>query len=100
MDFDSDAVTERDVQLDEVVAEYLRALEAGLRPDRTTLLARYPNLADALAEYFASRDRMEHWAQPFRQGVAPRHPPRACPHCHDRLEPGAAELFCLGCRAR
>src|SRR5438874_1811560 len=52
--------------LDEVLARYLKARDAGQEPDRRDLAARYPELADELEQYFAEHDKMEQWAEPLR----------------------------------
>ena len=52
-------------QLDEVVAAYLRATESGEKPGREELLARHPELAAELCEFFADHDRMSRLAAPF-----------------------------------
>ena len=51
--------------LDEVVAQYLRALENGENPSRDELLARYPDLAGEFQEFFADHDRMNRLALPL-----------------------------------
>jgi serine/threonine protein kinase/tetratricopeptide (TPR) repeat protein len=50
--------------LDQILAEYFEAVEAGQCPDRQEWLRRYPEAADALSDFFADQDR-------FRQRVAP-----------------------------
>ena len=45
-------LTEDDPRILQASREYLAELEAGRRPDRQEVLARYPDLADALAECF------------------------------------------------
>lgn len=52
-------------QLDEVVAAYLRAMERGEYLNRDEILARHPDLADDLREFFADHDRMNRLAQPL-----------------------------------
>jgi hypothetical protein len=42
--------------LDEVVAAYLEAVEAGRSPNPQEWLSRYPELAGGLAEFFAAQD--------------------------------------------
>jgi WD40 repeat protein len=46
-------------QLDEILAAYLQAADAGQAPDRLELLARHPDLADALQAFFVDHDRMK-----------------------------------------
>src|SRR5438093_6084116 len=58
---------EPDERLHLVIAEYLQAAEAGQPPDRTALLARHPDLAEGLREFFAGHDRVG-------QAVATLHP--------------------------
>ena len=40
-----------DIELDDVIAEYVRACEDGSPPDRKELTSRYPQLADELRDF-------------------------------------------------
>jgi WD40 repeat protein len=68
--------TEREQQLDEVLAAYLEAAEKGWAPDRQRLLACYPHLADDLRRFFANQDRVERVAALLRTASADGAPPR------------------------
>src|SRR6516225_1624502 len=92
---------DQEARLDAVIAAYVRAVEAGQAPDQGALLARHPDLAAALAVYFADRDRIERWARPLRALFPAAHPSRQlrCPHCHspvNRDELAAARLIVCG----
>src|SRR5262245_58137159 len=56
----------REGRLNEVLLAYVEALEAGRAPDRRAWLARHPEFAAELEEFFAGRDRLEHLAAPLR----------------------------------
>src|SRR5262245_32414247 len=45
-------------ELDEVIADYLEAVDAGRRPDTGAWLARHPRLADRLARFFADDEQL------------------------------------------
>jgi outer membrane protein assembly factor BamB len=51
-------------RLNEVIATYLRALDAGQSPDRSDLLAHHPDLADELRSFLANHDRAQRLATP------------------------------------
>jgi hypothetical protein len=57
---------DRDQRLDTIVTAYLKALEAEQAPDRDQWLARYPELASELGEFFADQDQFDHLTAPLR----------------------------------
>jgi WD40 repeat protein/serine/threonine protein kinase len=61
---------DREQLLDEVVTAYLKEARAGRTPQPEAWLARYPELASELAEFFADRAALERLAVPLRS-VAP-----------------------------
>src|SRR5438874_4723213 len=56
----------RELLLQEILAAYLQAVEAGRSPDRNEIRARHPDLAAELETFFADHDRMTNAAAPFR----------------------------------
>jgi serine/threonine-protein kinase len=85
-------VPESDQRLDEAVAAYLGAIEAGARPDPQSWLARYPDLADRLRLILADLDRMERITAPFRLAVASATPRRDKPPSPDTSPAAASSL--------
>jgi WD40 repeat protein len=57
---------DREHMLDEVVTAYLKEARAGRTPEPEAWLARYPELASDLAEFFADRAAVERLAVPLR----------------------------------
>ncbi len=49
---------DREQRVNEVIADYLAACEAGSPPDRDELLARHPDIADSLAAFLADHAHM------------------------------------------
>jgi hypothetical protein len=73
-----------DKHLNEIIAEYLQAVELGNAPDRDELIGQHPDLADDLKSFFANHDKMRELADPpepvaqaEERSEAPTIPPRA-----------------------
>src|SRR5262249_17170863 len=60
-------VRNRNDRLEEAVVAYFEAVECGHTPDRSQWVARYPELAAELAEFFASQDQVDSWTAPLRE---------------------------------
>ncbi len=58
---------ERDERLESVIAEYIRASEAGNAPSRRELLEQYPELAADLKQFLSQRDHLNRMADPIRE---------------------------------
>src|SRR5262245_7526043 len=58
----------RDAHLEEVLAAYLEAVDAGWAPPRAELLGRYPDFRDELTAFFANQDEVHTATTPFRSG--------------------------------
>ena len=52
--------------VNEIIAAYLQAVDAGQAPDRQELLARHPELATELQAFFADHDKVDQLAEPLR----------------------------------
>src|SRR5262249_29517933 len=65
--------------IDQVLGEYLEALDAGRAPARDELLARHPELADELAAFFVQQERFERIVAPLREAALPEEPTEADP---------------------
>jgi tetratricopeptide (TPR) repeat protein len=57
---------DREERLDEAAAAYLEAVENGQRPQREEWLARYPDLADELAQFIDDQEKVQRWTDPIR----------------------------------
>jgi serine/threonine protein kinase len=71
MTLDAELSQSQEERLQEVLAAYLRDVEAGRNPDRAELLARHPELAGELQSFFAGQEQIGRLAAPLRQAVEP-----------------------------
>jgi WD40 repeat protein len=58
--------SDRERRLNDAIAEYLEAAEAGRAPDRESWVMRYPDLAADLRAFFANHDRLARLGAPLR----------------------------------
>src|ERR1017187_5412176 len=58
---------EQEQRVNEIMAAYVQAAEAGQAPDRHELLARHPDLAAELEAFLADYDRVTGLAGPLRE---------------------------------
>jgi hypothetical protein len=58
-----------DAELDEVIALYLKAAEAGAPPSRQEFLGRYPAFVTELNQFFTDQDRLQRVVEPVRAAV-------------------------------
>jgi WD40 repeat protein len=61
---------DRDRRLDEVATAYLKAVEAGEKPDTQEWLNRHPDLAGELATFFAAQEQVDRIAAPLREATS------------------------------
>jgi WD40 repeat protein/tRNA A-37 threonylcarbamoyl transferase component Bud32 len=69
-----DALTQtidREQRLDAILADYFKTASAGHGPDPEALIARYPDLAGELAEFFADYRHLNQVVEPVRTALAP-----------------------------
>ena len=58
--------SDREQQLEAVIADYIGSCESGTVPDRREILSRHPELAAELRDFFGQHDRMNQMGQPIR----------------------------------
>ena len=66
MSSDVNDASQREQRVDEVIAEYLSAVDAGQAPDPNDLIACHPDIADDLRRFFANRDHFERLTRPLQ----------------------------------
>jgi WD40 repeat protein/tRNA A-37 threonylcarbamoyl transferase component Bud32 len=69
--------TARGARVNEVLADYLRAADAGQAPSRQELLGRHPDLADELNAFFADHDELGLLVKPAAAEAGQTTPPVA-----------------------
>jgi hypothetical protein len=100
--------SDRDRQVDEIIADYFEAEVRGQPPDRAELLARHPEFADELRAFFADHDALKLMAQQGPATLPPEAPvvpnlanaPTCPPADHSPLathpSPPGAKIGCFG----
>src|ERR1700676_2104199 len=76
---DASHVSERENQVNRILADYLEAQRLGQTPDREDLLRLHPDLADELRSFFADQDRFGQIAQHIGLPAAPAAAPGPAP---------------------
>src|SRR5262244_2399510 len=96
MDTNLPDASEREARLGEVLAALLEAQERGETPNPADWLARYPEFAAKLSEFFESEDRFRSVAAPLRQAIAERRgvtPPVVERWLGEGMPPAAGQRF-------
>ncbi len=71
MTLDAELSQAQEGRLQEVIAAYLRDIEAGRNPDQVEILTRHPDLAGELEAFFAGQEQLGRLAAPLRQAIEP-----------------------------
>jgi serine/threonine protein kinase len=66
MPIDANDSAARKQRVDEVIAAYLQAIDAGRTPDPKEFIEKHPAIADELASFFTDRDQFERLAKPLQ----------------------------------
>jgi hypothetical protein len=70
MDHEETLDLEPDLDVDDVIAAYLKAVQTGKAPDPQSLIAQHPALARELGEFFADQAGFQRLVGPIRSDVA------------------------------
>ena len=81
----TDSTSPRQQQLDELLAELMRAIDANESPSKKDWLSPHPDFAAELGEFFEKHARVEQLVQPLRRAAAHVLHVR-CPHCQNPIE--------------
>lgn len=82
----------REDRVDQAIAAYLEAVDAGQEPERDAFLRLHADIADELAAFFADRERFQRLAQPFELASPPHGVRGDSRDTPGRDKPGAATI--------
>ncbi|MDP6558295.1 MAG: serine/threonine-protein kinase [Pirellulaceae bacterium] len=82
---DSTPSLARQQQFDEILADLMRAIDAGESVDMDRWITAHPEFTVELREFFVKHERVEKLVRPLRQAAANVLHVR-CPHCHNPIE--------------
>lgn len=87
-------------RFEEIIADFVRACDAGNPPDREQLLLKHPEFAERLQSFLRLRDRTERLLKPL-QGTMPPVLSIRCPHCRHTVEvhddSNVHSIHCVSC---
>src|SRR4051794_18659817 len=95
MNGDPEDGVSRERRLDEAYAKYLSEVEAGRTPERSEFLARYPDLAESLADVLGADERVRSVLD--SPGSAEADTVSHCPRCEHLLETQGGRTTCRTC---
>ncbi len=93
----------RQQQFDEILANLMRAIDAGESVESDEWISNHPEFAAELREFFVKNERVEKLVRPLRQAAANVLHVR-CPHCHNPIElldqAPLSDISCPSCGSR